>query len=43
MNIRGAIEIEPRGTLADVASILGKALGIEFMSETTGRYEEYPA
>jgi len=43
MNIRGVVEIKPRGTLADVASILGGAWGIEFVPETTGRYEEYPA
>jgi hypothetical protein len=39
----GAIEVEPSAALADVARVLGLALGLVFVEEQSGKYEEYPA
>lgn len=35
--------ISQRHSLAETAQIIGEILGVKFIPETTGRYEEFPA
>lgn len=37
------IEIEPVGTLAETAGLLGLILGLSFSEDVQRRYDEYPA
>ncbi|MBN3817440.1 hypothetical protein G3N57_12845 [Paraburkholderia sp. Se-20369] len=40
----GYVGIEPHGTLAETAFLLGRALGgLDFQADTESMYEEYPA
>ena len=43
MTISAHVVIRPHGSLEQTATRLGTALGVTFVPETTGRYEEYPA
>jgi len=44
INKFGHVSIEPLGTLAETAALLGRALGnLVFQADTEYRYDEYPA
>jgi hypothetical protein len=38
----GCVYIDPIGSLAEMAQILGDILGVEFDEDDSGRYDEYP-
>ena len=39
----GHIHVQPAGDLASTALLLGQALGIQFVKDDQGRYDEFPA
>jgi hypothetical protein len=43
MTLTGDIGIRGDRALDEAAKALGRALGVAFVEETTGRYEEFPA
>ncbi len=42
-NLWGYLGVAPLSTLEETASELGKALGVDFCNDDSGKYDEYPA
>lgn len=40
---RGCLNIHPTLTFEETATVLSKALGVDFREDHSGKYEEYPA